>query len=83
MKQNQYEAIITCIQYGAPALSQELVNAFVSVVQNSNELITLKQKEADAANKARLDAEKAAKEKVAAEKAAKEANLGLNKTKTK
>lgn len=76
MKQNQYEAIITCIQYGAPALSQELVNAFVQVVQNSNEFITIKQKEAQE----KAAKEKAAADKIAAEKAAKEANLGLKKT---
>ena len=80
MKQNQYEEIITCIQFGAPALSQELINAFVQVVQNSNEYISEKQRKAEEANKAKLEEERIAQEKAAKEKAAKEANLGLKKS---
>ena len=71
MKQNQYEAIITCIQYGAPALSQDLINSFVQVVQNSNEYITMKQKEAEVIHNEELKAEKDANN----ENANKKANL--------
>lgn len=83
MKQNQYEAIITCIQYGAPALAEELINSFVQVVQNSNELITIKQKEAEAANNAKLKAEQAVKDAQSQAALAAQANLGLKTTKSK
>lgn len=79
MKQAQYEAIINCIQFGAPALAQELVTAFNTVMQNSNEYVTEKMKAEEAARKAKEDAERKAKEQAAHDKAAKEANLGLNK----
>ena len=80
MKQNQYDAIISCINYGAPALAQDLTIAFNQVMQNNNAYITEKAKAEEAARRAKEDAERAAKEKKAHEKAAKEANLGIKKT---
>lgn len=70
MKQSHYEAIIHCIQYGAPALSQDLISSFVQVVQNSNEYITAQQKAQEQARKA--------KEVEAKEQAKKEANDKAN-----
>lgn len=66
MKQSQYEAIITCIQFGAPALATGLCEAFNIVVKNSNDYLN------------KLAQEEEAKRIKEAEKAAtKEANLGL------
>lgn len=80
MKQNQYDAIISCINYGAPALAQELITVFNQTIKNSNDYLTEKAKAEEVARRAKEDAERAAKEKEAHEKAAKEANLGIKKT---
>ena len=81
MKQNQYEEIITCIQFGAPALSESLIKSFIEVVENSNAYISDKQRKIAEENKAKAEKEKAEKEKAAKEAAAKEANLNLKKSK--
>lgn len=83
MKQNQYEAIISCIQFGAPALSQELITAFNQVMQNSNEYVSEKLRADEAARKAKAELEKAEAEKAAHAQAAKAADLGLKKQTTK
>lgn len=36
MKQRDYEVILACIQYGAPALAQPLIDALNSVINDSN-----------------------------------------------
>lgn len=80
IKQTQYDAIIRCIHFGAPALAEDLISAFNVTVQNSNDYINQKMQEQADAQKAKMDAERAAKEKAANEKAAKEANLGMKKS---
>ena len=40
MKQNQYEAILQCIKYGAPALANDLITAFQLMLQLANDQIT-------------------------------------------
>jgi len=39
MQQKDYDAIATCIQYGAPALAPELLLSFNSTIENSNKYI--------------------------------------------
>lgn len=51
MKQNQYDAILQCIKYGAPALANDLITAFNTAVQLANDQITAIQE------KERLEAE--------------------------
>ncbi len=45
MKQTSYTTIIKAIQYGAPAIADELVVDFNQTVQNSNNWIEMKQRE--------------------------------------
>ena len=75
MKQNQYEAIIACINYGAPALANELIRALNQVMENSNAFIQAKLQAEEAARKAQQEAEKEAKQKAEVEKA----NLHIEK----
>lgn len=42
MRQQDYEMIIACIQHGAPALAQVLINALNQVIESSNELREIK-----------------------------------------
>ena len=42
MRQQDYEMIIACIQHGAPALAQVLINALNQVIEDSNELREIK-----------------------------------------
>lgn len=42
MRQQDYEMIIACIQHGAPALAQVLINALNQVIEGSNELREIK-----------------------------------------
>lgn len=44
MKQSSYDTIVKCIQYGAAAISTDLINDLNTVVNNSNELINQKVK---------------------------------------
>lgn len=75
MKQHQYEEIITCINYGAPALANDLITAFNQVMQNSNEFISAKMKAEEEARKAQEEAAKEAKQK----EEIKAANLNIEK----
>lgn len=36
MKQQDYETIVSCIQFGAPALATSLINGLNKTVENSN-----------------------------------------------
>lgn len=83
MKQSQYDAIISCINFGAPAMSRELVAAFNQVMENSNNYVTEKMRAEKAERDAKEKAEREAKEREAHEKAAKEANLGIKNKTTK
>lgn len=69
MKQNQYQSIIDCIEFGAPALAKELITAFNQVMQNSNDFISAKMKAEEEARKAKENAAREAANKAAAEKA--------------
>ncbi len=63
MKQSNYDAIIKCIQHGAPAMADELITDLNQTVQLSNERIVEMQqaREAEAAAKSAEAAEKAKK----------------------
>ena len=52
MGQNSYNTIIACIQYGAPALAQQLMDDLNQVINNSNAYI---QAQRDAAEKAKQE----------------------------
>lgn len=43
MTQEQYEIIVKCIKQGAPAIADNLVNAFNKIVDNSNKYIESQQ----------------------------------------
>jgi len=49
MKQQDYETIVSCVQYGAPALSTVLVNSLNKTIENSNAWIQ-HQKKVEAEN---------------------------------
>lgn len=42
MNQRNYNIILQCIKYGAPAIADDLINDFNTVVMNSNELVSSK-----------------------------------------
>lgn len=52
MGQNSYNTIIACIQFGAPALAQQLMDDLNQVINNSNAYI---QAQRDAAEKAKQE----------------------------
>lgn len=67
MRQQDYENIVRCIQFGAPALAEELNMALANVVENSNNFLQHQKKlayEAQLEQEAKLKAEavKAAEE---------------------
>lgn len=45
MKQSEYENILACINYGVPALANNLIKAFNETISLANERITEKQEE--------------------------------------
>lgn len=69
MKQHQYETIMDCIKFGAPALAQELIAAFNQVMANSNNYLSDKARAEEEARKAKEAAEREAANKQLAEKA--------------
>lgn len=66
MRQDDYEIILSCIKYGAPALSDKLIIGFNTCVEAENNLINLR-REAENARKAEL-ARKAKSRKPRAQK---------------
>ena len=69
MKQHQYETIMECIKFGAPALAPELSAAFNQVMANSNNYLSDKARAEEEARKAKEAAEREAANKQLAEKA--------------
>lgn len=66
MRQQDYETIMSCIQFGAPALAQPLALAFNQVIENSNkyvEVLRLEQEKklAETKKPSSVDAAKVAK----------------------
>ena len=45
MHQSQYETIVKCIQYGAPALANDLIVSFNNTIQLANERASEMQEE--------------------------------------
>ena len=58
MQQHQYEAIVKCINFGCPAMAQELITAFNNMVAIVNEH-TKAQQAANAVNANATKAEEA------------------------
>lgn len=54
MKQQEYETIVACIQYGAPALSAQLITNLNKTIENSNSFVQEQKRIADEATKAAL-----------------------------
>lgn len=46
MIQNDYELIISCIQYGAPAVANRLVKAFNDTIDQVNQFNEMKRRQA-------------------------------------
>ena len=55
MRQQEYDTIVSCIQYGAPALASSLITTLNKTLENSNNWIQQQKKEA--AEKAKQDQE--------------------------
>lgn len=55
MRQQEYDTIVSCIQYGAPALASSLITTLNKTLENSNNWIQQQKKEA--AGKAKQDQE--------------------------
>jgi len=51
VKQQDYEIIVSCIQFGAPALTNELLTSLNKTVENSNSWIQEQKRIADEAHK--------------------------------
>ena len=64
MIQNDYELIISCIQYGAPAVANRLVKAFNDTIDQVNQFNEMKRRQAmELANEKRGTEETKATEK--------------------
>jgi hypothetical protein len=64
MDQNSYNLIMSCIQYGAPAVAPQLIQALNTVVEKANQFVELqriKLEEQRKAEEAKKDAEMKAK----------------------
>ena len=55
MRQQEYDTIVSCIQFGAPALAPSLITTLNKTLENSNNWIQQQKKEA--AGKAKQDQE--------------------------
>lgn len=57
MRQSDYETIIQCIQHGAPAIANTLVNSFNETISLANDRMTyLQEQERIAAERAQAEA---------------------------
>ena len=56
MKQTDYEIIIQCIQFGAPALAPQLVNSLNQTVEDSNRWLNEQKRIANEARQAEIKA---------------------------
>lgn len=72
MRQDDYDVIMSCIQYGAPALAPKLAQSFNNVVEKANQLTELQRLETERARKELATKDMAAKDKDKEPKAPKE-----------
>ena len=54
MRQQEYETIVACIQFGAPALSTPLITSLNKAIENSNNWTQEQKRVADEAHKAEI-----------------------------
>lgn len=52
MKQQDYETIVACIQFGAPALSTQLITNLNKTIENSNSYVQEQKRLVEEAHKA-------------------------------
>lgn len=61
MKQADYEILIACVNFGAPALAPSLITSLNKVVENSNSWTNEQRRLADEAHKAEIQKAEEAK----------------------
>lgn len=54
MRQTEYETILECIKYGAPALAGNLISAFNVTIERANQLSEFERKQAEETRKQEL-----------------------------